>query len=91
MQQVVRRQSELEHPTDTVDSPVSVSGPIGGAGDAPLEVDTSSCDVAWGDWSPAVKESSAAAGNVTTGTWNVTSTLTSRTRPLARTYCPFFH
>jgi hypothetical protein len=57
--------------SSTVETPVSVPGPIGGSGDAPLEVQFSDCDVASGDWSPAVKESSAAAGNVTTGvaTW----------------------
>jgi hypothetical protein len=54
--------------SSTVETPVSVPGPIGGAGDGPLQVQFSDCDVASGDWSPAVKESSAAAGNVTTGT-----------------------
>ena len=54
--------------SSTVETPVSVPGPIGGAGDAPLHVEYSTCDVASGDWSPAVKESSSAVGNTTTGT-----------------------
>ncbi len=51
----------------SVDTPINFAGPIGGSGDAPLMVERSNCNQAWGDWTLAVKESSSAAGNDTTG------------------------